>query len=389
MSDGYDDQEQQGSNEMELVKPSALARSQANELAAQAVGARVQALVQAKFVMAAKMPRSLDVVRTAMKKRCQDPQFAAKARYCVERGNKKDPQTGQWVTNYIEGPSIRFVEEMTRHFGNIELSTTTLYDDEDKRVIRGEAIDYESNSSWSKEITVTKTVERSKPKGEVLGRRTNSYGKAVYILRATDADFEPKEGSAISKALRTLALRLLPGDIVAEMERLIIKTQETEDAKNPDAARLAVIDGFANLGITPEQLAEFLGHPTDTMSAEEIKRLRGFGVALAEGAITWRDLMDARGGGDDADADPEKVAARAAKEEELKKKVSETIEKKKAQAAAKEAAKKGATGAKAPDPPPTPKPEPKPADAPAAAKQDPTTHDGQEPPADWKPGGGA
>lgn len=386
MNDGYDDQEQ--GNEMELVKPSALARTQANELAAQAVGARVQALVQAKFVMAAKMPRSLDVVRTAMKKRCQDPQFAAKARYCVERGNKKDPQTGQWVTNYIEGPSIRFVEEMTRHFGNIELSTTTLYDDEDKRVIRGEAIDYESNSSWSKEITVTKTVERSKPKGEVLGRRTNSYGKAVYILRATDADFEPKEGSAISKALRTLALRLLPGDIVAEMERLIIKTQETEDAKNPDAARLAVIDGFANIGITPEQLAEYLGHPTDTMSAEEIKRLRGFGVALAEGAITWRDLMDARGGGgDDAPADPEAAAKKAAKEAEVKKKVQETIDKKRAEAAGKK-------GGKAPEPAPTPKPEgkappgeQKPADGPAAPQHDPTTHDGQEPPADWKGGG--
>lgn len=384
MNDGnYEEHEEQ---DEVAPKTNAIQRAQSSELAAQAVGARVQALVQAKFVMAAKMPRSLDVVRTAMKKRCQDPQFAAKARYCVERGNKKDPQTGQWVTNYIEGPSIRFVEEMVRHFGNIELSTTTLYDDEDKRVIRGEAIDYESNSSWSKEITVTKTVERSKPKGEFLGRRMNSYGKPVYILRANDSDFEPKEGAAVSKALRTLGLRLLPGDIVAEMERLVIKTQETEDAKNPDAARLAVIDGYANIGITPDQLAEYLGHPTDTMSAEEIRRLRGFGVALAEGAITWRDLLDARGGAGGEEADPEAAAKKAAKEAEVNKKVQATIDKKKAEAAAKK-------GAKAPEAAPTPKPEgkappepAKPADGPTSGQHEPGTHDGAEPPPGWEPG---
>jgi hypothetical protein len=173
---------------------------------------------------------------------------------------------------------------------------------------------------------------------------------------------------------------------VAEMERLVIKTQETEDAKNPDAARLAVIDGYANIGITPDQLAEYLGHPTDTMSAEEIRRLRGFGVALAEGAITWRDLLDARGGAGGEEADPEAAAKKAAKEAEVNKKVQATIDKKKAEAAAKK-------GAKAPEAAPTPKPEgkappepAKPADGPTSGQHEPGTHDGAEPPPGWEPG---
>lgn len=254
------------------------------ETATAAQSQAMTAMVQARFVLAAKRPRVIDDVRVALLNECKRPRFADTARYSVPRGGKK-----------IEGPSIRFVETATRLMGNLCPTTTTVYDDDEKRIVRCEVLDLETNTSWSKDITVTKTVERKSSKGyRIIGTRTNGYGEEVFIVEATDDDFAVKEGAAISKTQRTLALRLIPADIVEEAMDQCIATQRDRDAKDPTEARKKLVEFFANLGVRAADLVDYFGgRQLDSLTPVEFAELRAIGGTLRDRQASWRDILDA------------------------------------------------------------------------------------------------
>jgi hypothetical protein len=176
------------------------------ETAAIAMAAQQKAVVEARYKMALARPRDLDMVRQAMLKDASRPSFASVAIYHKPVGNG------------VEGPSIRFVEAAIRNMTNILTETFTVSEDDERRVIRVSVSDLEANTYFSQEVTVTKTVERRKlPNGEKPIRvRANSNGQPIYILHATDDEILNKQNALISKAVRTLGLRLIPGDLVDE-----------------------------------------------------------------------------------------------------------------------------------------------------------------------------
>lgn len=249
------------------------------ETAGMAQAAKAKALVQARYVMALERPRSIDKVRVNLLAECRRPGFAEAARYQVR--------------NRGAGPSIRFAEAWVRLAGNIDTTVTTLYDDEDKRIVNVAATDLETNATWSKDITIQKTVERKSAQGrEVVGGvRTNSYGEQVYIVRATDEELLTKENAVVSKALRVLSLRLCPGDIVDECMAQVMQTQRDRDAKDPAAARKALADGFARLNVMPDQLEQYLGGPLANVSPADLTELRGVWSAIGEGETTWKQAL--------------------------------------------------------------------------------------------------
>jgi hypothetical protein len=112
----------------------------------------------------------------------------------------------------VEGPSIRFVEEAHRIMGNIVSAVCTLYDDENKRIVRVEVTDLEANLQHGQDITIEKCVERRYADQErtVIRQRLNKQGKLVYIVRATEDELQAKENALVSKAMRTEGLRLIP-----------------------------------------------------------------------------------------------------------------------------------------------------------------------------------
>lgn len=254
----------------------------ASETAAIAMAAKQRALVEAKYKMALARPRDLDLVRQKMLKDATRPSFAAVAIYHKPVGNG------------VEGPSIRFVETAIRNMTNINVYTSTISEDEERRVIGVYAEDLESNTSYSQEITVTKTVERKKlPAGEKPIRvRTNSYGQTVYIIYGSDDDILNKQNALISKAVRTLGLRLIPGDLVDEAIYYVRKTMATEDAQNPDAAKNRIIDAFSQLGVSVESLKEYLGHELSSIDPNELQTLRALYSAIKDGETTWKSVMD-------------------------------------------------------------------------------------------------
>jgi hypothetical protein len=262
------------------------------ETASTAVAAQAKAMVEARYIMAIRRPRDMDVVRERMLKECRRPSFAAVARYVKPIGKDK--------TKWPSGPSIRFAEAAVRNMTNITVETMTVYDDREKRIVRVTVTDLEANVPYAQDITITKTIERRQRKDgdTVLRTRTNSYGDTVYILEATDDDIINKQQALISKAVRTLGLRLIPGDIVDECMDIVMETQDRADAEDPDAAKRKLFDAFGAVGVRAEQLKEYLGHDAATLDPRELKDLRALYAAIRVGEATWREVMDAKSGGD-------------------------------------------------------------------------------------------
>ncbi len=324
-----------------------------HDTASTAVAARARAQIEARHIMALKRPRDWMDVRTRLLNECKRPGFARAARYRKPIGDG------------IEGPSIRFAEAAIRYMTNLAVETTVTYDDPTKVILRVSVTDIESNVPYEQDVAVSKTVERQRlGSGQrPISQRTNSYSKTVYLVEATDDEILNKVNALVSKALRTLALRLLPGDILDECMTMCIRVAADEDAKDPGAARKALVDAFFSVGISASQLAEYLGHSVEAVTPAEMNTLRAIYTALRDAETTWAAVMDAK--------TPGESSSGAAKKTE------EILERHKTKAAAK-------TAPKAPEKKPEPevadkepeaKPEPTPEPAPAARTREPGEDD--------------
>jgi hypothetical protein len=250
-----------------------------------ALVAKERASTEARWIMAMRQPRNLDDVRQEIVAECKVPEFAKAAVYAKPVGGG----------NVVEGLSIRFAETAARLMGNISIETQTLYDDDSARMVRVSVTDFERNATWSKDLTIKKTIERKQLKRNQRchAQRTNSYGENVYIVDATDDDVAIKEAALVSKAARTGVLRLVPGHIQREALELCKQVQRDKAAKDPDGERKQILDAFALLRVMPSDLEEYLGHPTTQIIPVEIERLRSIFTSIREGETSWREVLDA------------------------------------------------------------------------------------------------
>lgn len=266
-----------------------------------ALAAASKAAVEAKYTMALVRPRSVDNARVKTLQACARPKFAEAAKWSKPQGNKR-----------IEGPSIRLAEELARNFGNIDITSTTLVDDPTKRIIQVEAKDLESNLTVGHPITIAKTVERRDHGGRlVLGERLNSGGDKVYIVEATEDELLNKINAQTSKAIRVLVLRLIPGDIVEEALAACAKTIKDRVTADPGAAKKALVDAFAAVGVMPKDLEGYLGHDLAQLQPAEVEDLRAVYSAVRDGDAKWSDFANQRGTENEsqAEAGPKKSAA--------------------------------------------------------------------------------
>jgi len=271
------------------------------ETALSAVAAQATAQIQARYVVAMKRPRDWDDVRVRILKECNRRGFADVALYSLPRGGKK-----------IEGLTIRFAEAALRCMTNVWPEQITVYDDAEKRIVQVSVTDLESNLTYSKQITVAKTVERSKPMddGFFFTVRNNSFGKKVYTVPATEDDLLAKEGALVSKTIRTLTERILPGDIKDEAEECVRATLRNRATTDPDGERKRIADAFAGMGVMPSDLKDYLGHPLEQTSPPELVELRELYTAIKAGEATFRDALAAKTGKEEAAAETSPAKAK-------------------------------------------------------------------------------
>jgi hypothetical protein len=283
--------------------------------ATEALIAKERASIEARWIMAMRRPRNLDDVRQRVLAECRRPGFAESAIYHRPAGNKQDAN-GKWVPNIIEGLSIRFAEVAVRCMTNIPVETQTIFDGDRDRVVRVTVTDLESNVTWSRDITIKKTVERKQlKKGQrPLGERVNSYGDRVFIVEATDDEVSVKEAAMISKMSRTLILRCVPGNIQDEAKMLCRKISADKTAQDPAAAKTKVLDAFSTLGVLPSQLADYLGKPLEQARPPEIDSLRNLYTAIRDGELTWIEAYAEATDGRDKKSPPPTIVPAAASE---------------------------------------------------------------------------
>jgi len=272
-----------------------ITKEKSAELAATAAASASRAEIESSYVMALKKPRNEDMARTKILDRCKNLRFALKAMYSKPVGSVK--KTGKWVKNFIEGPSIRFAEEMLRLWGNVKTQQSVLYDDPYKRIIKIIVIDLESNSSYSKDVTIEKHVERKNCNDrEVLGERINSRNEKVYIVVATEQELMNKESAEASKVIRNNGLRLIPEHIIEEGIEEIRKTTKAGIDKDPEAAKNQIIDAFATINVYSTDLEKYLGCPLKNISPAQIDNLRKLYTSINEGQTTWSQVVEGTNG---------------------------------------------------------------------------------------------
>jgi hypothetical protein len=281
----------------ESVSLAPVPRAAVVETNSTAAAAREKAAIEARVLQAMHRPRDFELARVRILRTCQRPKFAEAARYRKPVGNNK----------YVDGLSVRFAEEIRVLWGNLAVDAFLVFDDEARRVYRVQGTDLETNASDGVDIMVEKQVERKFPKqgDEVLGERINSKGEKVFTIVANEDALLTKTNNMIAKARRNVILTLIPADIKEEAEQQCIDTLNDRDAKDPEGAKKAILDNFYNVGVTPAQLAEFLGHATDVVNPAELSLLRRIYQGIRDGEGTWTDVMADRKNG--AEKKPEET----------------------------------------------------------------------------------
>lgn len=269
----------------------------AGETAMAVMAAHAKALVEARFIMAMKRPRDLDDVRVKIMREVERPGFAEIAWY-------RKP-----VGNGVEGLSVRFFEAAARCMGNVSIDPITVYEDAQKRMVRVEVMDLETNFTPALTITIEKTVERtSLNDGRVaLSVRKNSQGKLTYLVQATEDEMLAKTNALVSKARRNLLQQVVPGDITDQAKARILAIRRGDAAKDPDAARRKIVDSFDSLNVKPSDLKRWLGHDVATASPAELTDLRDLYSTIQSGETSWAEALAEKVG--DGGAGPDGAAA--------------------------------------------------------------------------------
>jgi hypothetical protein len=294
------------------------------ETASTAIAAKAKAMVEARYVMAMRQPRNLDQVRQDLMAECKRPSFA----------HNKSAYYRKPIGKGVEGLGIRFVEVALRCMKNVLVETSMTFEDDAKEIHCVSVTDLESNLTYPLDVRVSKTVERSNPMddGSYISVRKNSYGKLTYTVPANDDDLLNKRGALISKAVRTLGLRIIPGDLQDEAEEIIKAVRKDDAAKDPDRARKKMVDAFGSLGIKADDLVEYLGHSLDSCSPQEMTDMFALYGAIKDGEATWKQVMEnkAEQGSEGGDQAGETTQGGTGKTKEIPACTPEEFEKKKA-----------------------------------------------------------
>ncbi|WP_151824518.1 hypothetical protein [Acinetobacter bereziniae] len=256
------------------------------ETAANVLAAQAKAQVEARYMMAMHRPRNWEEVRQNLKKECERPSFANNPSTFY-----KKPVGGTSIT----GLGIRFAEVAVRCMTNVLVETTMIFEDSQKEIHRVSVTDLESNTTYPQDIKINKTVERKNKNGRtVISERMNSYNELIYEVEATEDEMLNKRGSAISKTIRNLALRIIPGDIQDEMEQIILRVRNSGVKDDPELHKKQIIDSFANIGVKVSGLSAYLGCSVDQCSPSQIEDLRQIFAAIKTGETTWQSVISSK-----------------------------------------------------------------------------------------------
>lgn len=232
--------------------------------------------IKGKMFLARQFTRDQDYALSLALRECERKELAENAMYEFPRGD-----------SVVKGPSIRLVEVLARHWGNIMSGVTEVDSDGQTTTIKCFAWDLETNTSDEKTFTVKH--ERS-VRGSV---KKLTDERDIYEMVANKG----------ARRKRACLLAVLPGWYVDAAVKACEKT--LADSLTADQSMEEVIakmvEAYASFGITPEQLAEKVGKPdVSKLSKSDVVKLRNLYSAIKDGFVKSADAFGT--GSDTADS---------------------------------------------------------------------------------------
>ena len=234
---------------------------------------RAIAEAQGKLVIAKRFPR--DEVQSYAKamEACQRPAMAAKAFYSFPRGGQT-----------VEGPTIRFAEELARCWGNIDYGIKELSQDDGKSEMQAYAWDLETNAQSVQNCTNPHKREKTDKRTKTVVMETLTGQRDIYENNANMA----------TRRLRSRILAILPAwfveDAIAECKKTLSGQNDTPLI---DRVKKMVVQ-FAKLGVTQDMIEKRLKRKIDTMTSDDFVEYVGIYNAVKGGESKIADWFDAQ-----------------------------------------------------------------------------------------------
>lgn len=227
---------------------------------------RAIAEAQGKLVIAKRFPRDEVQAYAKAMEACQRPNMAEKAFYAFPRGGQT-----------VEGPTIRFAEELARCWGNIDYGIKELSQDNGKSEMQAYAWDLETNAQSVQNFTNPHQREQ---------------GKKMVTL-TSQRDIYENNANMATRRLRARILAILPSWFV---EDCITECKKTLAGKNDtplvDRVKKMVVQ-FAKMGVTQEQIERRLKRKIDTMNSDDFTEYIGIYNAIKQGESKISDWFEA------------------------------------------------------------------------------------------------
>lgn len=226
---------------------------------------RAIAEAQGKLVIAKRFPRDEVAAYAKAMQACQRPTMAAKAFYSFPRGGQT-----------VEGPTIRFAEELARCWGNIDYGIKELSQDDGKSEMQAYAWDLETNAQSVQNFTNPHQREQ---------------GKKMVTL-TSQRDIYENNANMATRRLRSRILAILPSWFV---EDAVAECKKTLAGKNDmpliDRVKNMVVQ-FAKLGVSQSQIERRLKKKIDNMNADDFTQFIGIFNAIKQGESKIADWFD-------------------------------------------------------------------------------------------------
>ena len=227
---------------------------------------RAIAEAQGKLVIAKRFPRDEIASYAKAIQACQRRSMAEKAFYAY-------PRAGQTV----EGPTIRFAEELARCWGNIDYGIKELSQDGGKSELQAYAWDLETNAQSVQNFTNPHQREVNKK----------------MVTLTSQRDIYENNANMATRRMRARILAILPAWFV---EGCIAECKKTLAGKNDepliDRVKNMVLQ-FAKFGVTTDMIERRLKRKVETMTAEDFVEYIAIFNALRGGESKVSEWFDA------------------------------------------------------------------------------------------------
>ncbi len=249
-----------------------------NELIGRSSGAGMAAVeesagiaeIQAKMILARNFPRSVELCIERITRECENKDLAEKATYEYQRGD-----------TVVRGPSIRLIECVARHWGNIlsgikEISSNAL-----EVTVKAYCWDLETNFADEKVFTVP--YSRTKKVKNTDG----STGRITVPLTDERDKYEVMANMAARRkraCMQAIIPKFVIDAAVDACQSTLENAMKGEDIEVTKAKMLAAFRTKAEW-ISEADFEEICGKPFESLSIKDIVKLRNLYNAISDGYV--------------------------------------------------------------------------------------------------------